>query len=296
MDGRALQVSRADRRLHSARSVARRSPRAVQAATSPTARTREFGFDYLRDNGMATRNEEQVQRGHYFAIVDEVDSILIDEARTPLIISGPAIVSTINSTSSSRWSSSWCASRTCFATGWRAKRRSSSTKGEHRGRRARLHVQGEARASRATKPLLRMMEEPENRKAMDKAELSVLPGSEEERAVRAEGRAVLRHRRESHEADLTEKGRNFLNPNDPDAFVLPDLITRFTRSTSIRDSPTTQKDRSRRPKRQAELRHAGAAHPRHLAIAAGLLPVSRRTCSTSSRKTRSSSSMKTPAA
>src|SRR5438045_9318265 len=52
----------------------------------------EFGFDYLRDNGMATRKEEQVQRGHYYAIVDEVDSILIDEARTPLIISGPAVV------------------------------------------------------------------------------------------------------------------------------------------------------------------------------------------------------------
>src|SRR5436305_12239573 len=51
----------------------------------------EFGFDYLRDNGMASRKEEQVQRGHYFAIVDEVDSILIDEARTPLIISGPAV-------------------------------------------------------------------------------------------------------------------------------------------------------------------------------------------------------------
>lgn len=49
----------------------------------------EFGFDYLRDN-MAWTVEEQVQRGHNFAIVDEVDSILIDEARTPLIISGPA--------------------------------------------------------------------------------------------------------------------------------------------------------------------------------------------------------------
>ncbi|PPE03306.1 preprotein translocase subunit SecA [Holospora curviuscula] len=49
----------------------------------------EFGFDFLRDN-MKTRLEDQVQRGHHFAIVDEVDSILIDEARTPLIISGPA--------------------------------------------------------------------------------------------------------------------------------------------------------------------------------------------------------------
>ncbi|WP_055587009.1 preprotein translocase subunit SecA [Peterkaempfera griseoplana] len=49
----------------------------------------EFGFDYLRDN-MAWAQDELVQRGHNFAIVDEVDSILIDEARTPLIISGPA--------------------------------------------------------------------------------------------------------------------------------------------------------------------------------------------------------------
>ena len=48
----------------------------------------EFGFDYLRDN-MKTSQEEKVQREHYYAIVDEVDSILIDEARTPLIISGP---------------------------------------------------------------------------------------------------------------------------------------------------------------------------------------------------------------
>jgi preprotein translocase subunit SecA len=48
----------------------------------------EYGFDYLRDN-MKYRLEEMVQRGHFFAIVDEVDSILIDEARTPLIISGP---------------------------------------------------------------------------------------------------------------------------------------------------------------------------------------------------------------
>ena len=49
----------------------------------------EFGFDYLRDN-MAWQASDMVQRGHYYAVVDEVDSILIDEARTPLIISGPA--------------------------------------------------------------------------------------------------------------------------------------------------------------------------------------------------------------
>ena len=53
----------------------------------------EFGFDYLRDN-MAWQKQDLVQRGHFFAIVDEVDSILIDEARTPLIISGPADAAT----------------------------------------------------------------------------------------------------------------------------------------------------------------------------------------------------------
>src|SRR5208283_3126047 len=54
----------------------------------------EFGFDYLRDN-MKFRIEDCTQRGHHFAIVDEVDSILIDEARTPLIISGPSEESTV---------------------------------------------------------------------------------------------------------------------------------------------------------------------------------------------------------
>jgi len=79
----------------------------ILSAMSPEARKRaydaditygtnnEFGFDYLRDN-MAHALDQQVQRGHTFGIVDEVDSILIDEARTPLIISGPA-------DSSSKW-------------------------------------------------------------------------------------------------------------------------------------------------------------------------------------------------
>ncbi len=63
--------------------------RAAYAADVTFGTNNEFGFDYLRDN-MAQHQEETVQRGFAFAIVDEVDSILIDEARTPLIISGPA--------------------------------------------------------------------------------------------------------------------------------------------------------------------------------------------------------------
>ena len=65
------------------------SKRAAYQADITYGTNNEFGFDYLRDN-MALRAEDQMQRGRHFAIVDEVDSILIDEARTPLIISGKA--------------------------------------------------------------------------------------------------------------------------------------------------------------------------------------------------------------
>ncbi|MBN1538235.1 MAG: hypothetical protein JW908_15970 [Anaerolineales bacterium] len=68
----------------------RMTPRQEAYAADITYGTNsEFGFDYLRDN-MVWRKQEKVQRGHFYAIVDEVDNVLIDEARTPLIISGPA--------------------------------------------------------------------------------------------------------------------------------------------------------------------------------------------------------------
>jgi len=67
--------------------------RAAYACDVTYGTNNEFGFDYLRDN-LAFRLEDRVQRGQHYAIVDEVDSILIDEARTPLIISGPAEEST----------------------------------------------------------------------------------------------------------------------------------------------------------------------------------------------------------
>src|SRR5207245_3452699 len=71
----------------------RETKRAAYAADITYGTNNEYGFDYLRDN-MAFRAEERSQRGLNFAIVDEVDSILIDEARTPLIISGQGQEST----------------------------------------------------------------------------------------------------------------------------------------------------------------------------------------------------------
>ena len=87
MDGQDLRVSGADRGRDRSRSIDDER-RAAYGADITYGTNNEFGFDYLRDN-MKFEIKDCVQRGHYYAIVDEVDSILIDEARTPLIISGP---------------------------------------------------------------------------------------------------------------------------------------------------------------------------------------------------------------
>ncbi len=152
----------------------------------------EFGFDYLRDNGMATTREQQVQRGYYFAIVDEVDSILIDEARTPLIISGPATVSTHQY---DKWKPLVeqlvrKQNMLCNRVASEAKEFFDQGKIEEGGLALFKVKLGQPR----NKQLLRMMEDPEKRKAMDKAELAVLPGLAQGRTLRAEGRTLFHHR------------------------------------------------------------------------------------------------------
>ncbi len=86
--GRVYRFLGLTRRRHRARARRRASASAAYAADITYGTNNEFGFDYLRDN-MKYELAQMVQRGHTYAIVDEVDSILVDEARTPLIISGP---------------------------------------------------------------------------------------------------------------------------------------------------------------------------------------------------------------
>lgn len=201
----------------------------------------EFGFDYLRDNGMATSAEEQVQRGHYYAIIDEVDSILIDEARTPLIISGPAVVS--------RDSEQYVAYKpqveALVAAQQRLCRRflaeaeelikklhppdgSEPENKEELERQIGLLLYRVKLGDPRSEGLMRMLESPENRRLMDQAEL-MLHADQSKRELYAEKEQLFYAIDEkTHDADLTEKGRNFLSPNDPDAFVLPDLATAFT--------------------------------------------------------------------
>jgi preprotein translocase subunit SecA len=186
----------------------------------------EFGFDYLRDNGMATTREQQVQRGYNYAIVDEVDSILIDEARTPLIISGPSTVSTHQYDKWKPLVDQLVRKQTmmCNRLASEAKELFEQGKTEEAGLVMFKVKLGQPR----NKPLLRMMEDPEKRKAMDKAELQFFQDTRKEELFALKEELFFTIDEKSNESDLSEQGRAFLNPDEPDSFVLPDLISEFT--------------------------------------------------------------------
>ena len=185
----------------------------------------EFGFDYLRDNGMATSREQQVQRGHYYAIVDEVDSILIDEARTPLIISGPSTVSTHQFDRFKPLVEQLVRKQTALINRLVVESKELLEKGEKEA--AGLALFKVKLGQPRNKGLLRAMEDPELRRLTDKAELSFYQDTSKDALVALKEQLYFTIEEKQQEADLTEMGRTFLNPDDPNAFVLPDLLTEF---------------------------------------------------------------------
>src|SRR5246500_1773226 len=208
----------------------------------------EFGFDYLRDNGMATTKEQQVQRGHYYAIVDEVDSILIDEARTPLIISGPATVSSHQYDKFKPLVEQLVKRQTMLCNRLASEAKEVLDKGdtEEAGRLLFKVKLGQPR----NKGLLRMMEDPENRKALDKSELSFYQDSRKDELVALKEELYFAINERQQEADLSELGRSYLNPDDADAFVLPDLISEFTEIDLDPELTPEQKEEKKRTRQQ----------------------------------------------
>jgi len=188
----------------------------------------EFGFDYLRDNGMAMSRETQVQREHFFCIIDEVDSILVDEARTPLIISGPvkddsaapflelkpAIERLVRSQT-----------QLCNRLISEARAEWDKEDGDREGALSRM-LQVKLGMPR-NKILLRMLEEGAIRKEFDAYDLQMVADHNKKTkyALKEELFYVIDEKQRS--SDLTQKGRDLLRPENPDAFVLPDLPTRY---------------------------------------------------------------------
>lgn len=186
----------------------------------------EFGFDYLRDNGMASHARDQVQRGHYFSIIDEVDSILIDEARTPLIISGPSVVNNVQQYDKYKPMIESLVKRQntlCTELANEAKKAFDAGDQEHGGRTLYKLKLGQPR----NRQLLRMMEDPEIRRSVEKAELLLHEDMKKKDLFGIKEELFFTIDEKAHEADIMEQGREFLSPGDPDAFVLPDLATAY---------------------------------------------------------------------
>ena len=200
----------------------------------------EFGFDYLRDNGMATRAEEQVQRGHYFAIVDEVDSILIDEARTPLIISGPSVITSDHGIydkyrpqvealfhTQEKLCNRFLHEGEELLPKLRPEDGSNPANPEELEREIGMLLYRAKLGTPRSEGLARLLENPDNLRLMNRAELLLHADQSKKDLYAQKEELFFAIEEKSHEADLTEKGRNYLSPGDPDAFVLPDLVSKF---------------------------------------------------------------------
>jgi preprotein translocase subunit SecA len=177
----------------------------------------EFGFDYLRDN-MAVRNEDQVQRGFHYVIVDEVDSILIDEARTPLIISGPVERSTHKFHELKPMVQRLVQSQTMLVNRILAESEKLLREGDEY--EAGVGLLRAKRGAPKNKRLLKILQEPGNKKLVERVELDHI---RDKILWKIDEELFFSLDEKSNVVDLTDKGRKMLSPKDPDFFVLPDL-------------------------------------------------------------------------
>ena len=185
----------------------------------------EFGFDYLRDN-MAVRPEYRVQRGFAYAIVDEVDSVLIDEARTPLIISGPVddrgddlfdemkpLVERVV-----RAQQQWATTALSDA-----EKLLDDKEKEWDAGQMLLKVQ---RAAPKHKRFIKLLSErPELKKLITRVELEYL---RDKRMHELDEDLYYTIDEKSRNADLLEEARKLMSPSDPDRFTVPDLTAQLS--------------------------------------------------------------------
>ena len=182
----------------------------------------EFGFDYLRDNGMAVQPEQVVQSGHNFAIVDEVDSILIDEARTPLIISGPATVSTsAQYTSLKPLVESIVRVQTQQCNELISQAKKALADGDTEECKRKIYQVYHSMPKH--KQMLHMFEDANIRKLHEDVEMQMLSEMRKEEGISLREKLYFTIDERTREVALTDLGCDKMNPQDPKMFVIPDL-------------------------------------------------------------------------
>ena len=185
----------------------------------------EFGFDYLRDN-MVMSLDQRVQRPHWYAIVDEVDSVLIDEARTPLIISGPVG----NESDAAYFEHNAAVQRLVRVQTEDANRLVGEAEqaleaGDRQTAALRMY-QAQLGAPK-NKRLLKLLNEGGNKQLVQKMELDHIAdrrqSASRQQFADLEERLLYVLDEKNHTVHLTDRGVDYLSPNDREAFVLPDI-------------------------------------------------------------------------
>ena len=188
----------------------------------------EFGFDYLRDMGMASEPDHLVQRDHYYAIIDEIDSILIDEARTPLIITGPVGSSATHQFDSLKPLVADLYSKQnllCSRLVREARETLEKENLKDEERDAAIIKLLQVRFGIPThKQLMHVLEDGSILKDLEKLEMKVRSDNNRGLLQEVQSELYFTIEEKNNEADLTEKGRNAISPDDPEAFIMPDLL------------------------------------------------------------------------
>ena len=215
----------------------------------------EFGFDYLRDN-MGVALDQRVQRPHAYAIVDEVDSVLIDEARTPLIISGPVG----NENDAMYFEHNAAVARlvrrqTELANTLVGEAERDLEKGDTQTAAMRMYKA--QLGNPKNKRLMKLLQEPGNKQLVQKTELEHiadrrLPASKQQhRDIEEDLLFVLDEK--GHSVHLTDRGVDFMAPSDHDAFMLPDISQEVHRLDHAHDLTPEEKLEA---KRKVEVEYA----------------------------------------
>jgi preprotein translocase subunit SecA len=204
----------------------------------------EFGFDYLRDN-MVIDIENIVQREHWYAMVDEVDSVLIDEARTPLIISGPVGQSDQRYEEMNARVKRLIEAQTRLVNSIVSEAESylKSSKKEDT-EKAGVNLLRAYRALPKHKKLTKLLQDPENQKLKRDTEMFFLR-DQGRRMHEIDDELFYTIDEKSHQIDISEKGRELLGTRDEDAdmFVIPDITSQFSIIEGDDSIPADEKQR-----------------------------------------------------
>jgi len=197
----------------------------------------EYGFDYLRDN-MAVTPDGVVQRGHYYAIIDEVDSVLIDEARTPLIISGPVGESKNRYGEMKPRVEQLVKNQTVLVN--RLLAESEKLLEEKKGYEAGIKLLQAQRGSPKNNRLTKMLHETGVQKLIHDIESEYL---RDKKMHELDAELYFAIDEKAHTIDLTEKGREAISPNNASMFVLPDLATELSKIEEAENLADTTRER-----------------------------------------------------